>query len=123
MKNLFRQNPPEDLIKRVLEVVGWKTYRDQHKAHLKSVDEANAALTELWPYYQPCWARVYLKANPTLKEYMTIVRQILRTINKSIVAVERRVDYKSRTFYYLERPTKVFHTETPLAASLLVKFD
>ena len=123
MKNLFRMNPPQDTIMRVLDVVGWKTLRDQHKAHLKSIEDANAALTELWPYYQPCWARVYLKANPSLKEYMTIVRQILRTINKNITAVERRVNYKSKTYYYLEKPDRSFAIETPLTASLLVDFN
>ena len=104
MRNLFRAAVPEETISKLLLCVGWKTLKDPQRAVLVPGLCAEA-FTELWPYYWPVWAKKFLKDTPTLKEVITIIRQVLRQKNIQICAVERScAPNKRKTFYYLNKP-------------------
>ena len=103
MRNLFRAEVPEETIRNLMLCVGWKTYNDPQRAVLCS-EKVDEAFTEIWPYYWPVWAEQFLKVNPSLKEVMTVIRQVLRQKRIKIVPVERNNCGVRKTFYYLHRP-------------------
>lgn len=100
MRKHFRQEIPDELVYRLLSVCGWRSLNDTREAIYRP-SEANSVLTEVYPYYVPVYARRFCKADPDLREYITIVRQVLRVRGLQIYTREKSRGGRSYTKYYL----------------------
>ena len=88
---LFKKNPSNELFEKVLNAFGLKDLNDKRSfsrkdlQYIKTVDKINLLKTDLNDCYLPCKARTYL-SSLTEKNVITILRQILKTRNYTIVS-------------------------------------
>ena len=93
---LFKKNPSDELFITVLNAYGFKNLQDKRsitRDYLKkegTVNKINGLKTELEKYYLPCKARTYLNGLNE-KNVMTILRQILKTKNYTIISHEKYI--------------------------------
>ena len=91
---LFKKYPSDELFKKVINSFGLKSLEDIRSFSrkdlkiLKTVDQINSFKIELSECYLPCKARTYLNGLNE-KNVVTILRQILRTRNYTIVSREK----------------------------------
>ena len=91
---LFKKNPSNELFEKVLNAFGLKDLNDKRSfsrkdlQYIKTVDKINLLKTDLNDCYLPCKARTYL-SSLTEKNVITILRQILKTRNYTIVSREK----------------------------------
>ena len=95
MKNqLFKKNPSDELFITILNAYGFLNLDDKRsitRDYLKkegTVAKINSLRSELEKYYLPCKARTYLNGL-TEKNIITILRQILKTRNYTIISHEK----------------------------------
>ena len=93
---LFKSTPPEDLCLEVLSAFGLKSFDDVTNFSKKDLEVLGTVkkLYELKPrleeFYLPCKARTYLN-DITPKNSITILRQILRCVNRTVSSKEKYV--------------------------------
>ena len=91
---LFRKHPSDELFTKVINCFGLKDLEDNRSFSrndlkiLKTVEKVNNLQPELVECYLPCKARSYLYALNE-KNVVTVLRQILRTRNFTIVSREK----------------------------------
>lgn len=91
---LFKKNPSNELFEKVLNAFGLKDLNDKRSfsrkdlQYIKTVEKINLLKTDLNDCYLPCKARTYL-SSLTEKNVITILRQILKTRNYTIVSREK----------------------------------
>lgn len=104
MRKLFRTDIPDDLVVKILRCVGFTGLSDGKELRHQYIDTDILAetLTELWPYYIPCHAKRYLKNDLTYYNLITIVRHVLRTRGRTLIAKERKSQGSSFTTYRLD---------------------
>jgi len=101
MRKLFRRQPPDDLLDRVVQTLGFGSLDDRCEIDYKKIRKGNIEdiLVEIYHYYTPCYARIFLK--PDILKFMTVARQMLRL--KGISILRRKTS--SAYFYRLGLPT------------------
>ena len=93
---LFKTEPPEELCLEVLKAFGLNSFDDvtnfskQDIELLGTVDKLYALKSKLEEYYIPCKARTYLN-DITPKNSITILRQILRCVNRTVSSKEKYI--------------------------------
>lgn len=91
---LFRKHPDDELFTKVINCFGLKNLNDSRSFSrndlkiMKTVDRVNQLKAELSECYLPCKARSYLYALNE-KNVVTVLRQILKTRNFTIVSREK----------------------------------
>lgn len=91
---LFKKNPSNELFQKVLNAFGLTDLNDKRSfsrkdlQYIKTVNKINELKNELNDCYLPCKARTYL-SGLTEKNVITILRQILKTRNYTIVSREK----------------------------------
>ena len=89
------------MINSVVSALGFRSMQDRsevgHRSLLK--EKMLEVLSELWPYYTPCYAKLFLV--PDRRKFVTVVRQLLRLKGASLL--QRKVKGRC-TFYYLNLP-------------------
>lgn len=121
MPKLFREIPPVELIEHFLQTCGIQSIEDQswfqkQQIHLEQFEQL---LPELEPFYIPCKAQEYLYSFLTQARAITILRQILRLHNVTIVSKEKTCGSEKQLWYQLQQN----HTTTiPLTEDVLISF-
>ena len=115
----FSTPPARDLILKAVQGIGFNTLEDTHwtdESHINNTTMAEV-VERARQYYVPCVAKQYLdKTDWTYKDYLTIVRQLLKTIGYKLkykdtcVRVDTRI-YKYIFKYQIERPAKALEKE------------
>ena len=91
---LFRKHPNDELFTKVINCFGLTNLNDSRSFSrndlkiMKTVDKVNELKLELSECYLPCKARSYLYALNE-KNVVTVLRQILKTRNYTIVSREK----------------------------------
>ena len=91
---LFKKNPSNELFQKVLNAFGLTDLNDKRSfsrkdlQYIKTVNKVNELKNELNDCYLPCKARTYL-SGLTEKNVITILRQIRKTRNFTIVSREK----------------------------------
>ena len=95
MKNqLFKSNPPKELILNILKLYGLSSLTDDRcftRKDLQKLNTVNKLLDykeELYKYYLPCKGRLYLN-DLNEKNIITILRQLLKTLNYTLNSREK----------------------------------
>jgi len=101
MRKLFRKTPPDELINSVVSALGFRSMQDRsevgHRSLLK--EKMLEVLSELWPYYTPCYAKLFLV--PDRRKFVTVCRQLLRL--KRVNLLKRKVSGRT-VFYHMSLP-------------------
>ena len=97
MKNqLFKKNPSKEFIVSILKLYGLndvdddRSFTRQDLQKLKTVENLLEYKTELYKYYLPCKGRLYLN-DLNEKNIITILRQLLKTLNYTLNSREKYV--------------------------------
>ena len=128
---LFKTNPPEELCLEVLQAFGLQSFDDVTNFSKKyievmgTVEKLYKLKPKLEEYYIPCKARTYLN-DITPKNSITILRQILRCVNRTVSSKEKYVRASKFVVYQIipknfkqYQPVKIENNES----SYLIKFD
>jgi hypothetical protein len=78
-RKVLREQPPNDLIDGVCRLAGWSGRNDGKWIYNTDPPEGKEEelFGMLWPYFVPCWAKRYLKKDPSFINLMTILKIIL----------------------------------------------
>ena len=103
---LFRKTPPREICLKILNAFGLKDFTDTRNFSrkdlevIKCLDQINEFKDELQEYYIPCKSRTYLNELNT-KNVITILRQIVRLHNYSVVSREKYIKGDKFMIYQL----------------------
>lgn len=103
---LFRKTPPREICLKILNAFGLKDFTDTRNFSrkdlevIKCLDKINEFKDELQEYYIPCKSRTYLNELNT-KNVITILRQIVRLHNYSVVSREKYIKGDKFMIYQL----------------------
>lgn len=129
---LFRKNPPKELIEKIIKYYGFKNLND--KRHftrndlvvLNTVEKVRESVIELKKYYIPCKARTYL-SSLNEKNVITILRQLLKTIGYTIQSREKYMKGMKFIIYKLctveEKTYQPLSEFTKNAENITLHFD
>ena len=128
---LFKTNPPEELCLKVLKAFGLESFDDVTNFSKKDIEIMGTVKklyelkSELEEYYIPCKARTYLN-DITPKNSITILRQILRCVNRTVSSKEKYV--RASKFVVYQIIPKNFKQYQPVTienneSSYLINFD
>lgn len=112
INQLFKLPVPEDLLHNVMECFGFKHGCDEHMFckydldRMQTVEKMRLLKDELFKYYLPCKARLYLN-DLDGSTCITILRQILRLHGMALISHQKYVKQSKCTMYSIqERETK-----------------
>jgi hypothetical protein len=102
---LFREQPPLNLITEFLHDLGFKDISDTREFSIADIELATAMasqrLPELEPYYYPCKATQYIRKAQTPNTLLVVLRQLLRTQGYILHTTEK----KRQTMYRIMKET------------------
>jgi hypothetical protein len=104
MPKNFRLTPPLEIVNLFLKACGLKSIHDKawfSKQHIL-LDLFEENLPFLEPFYIPCKATEYLYKSLTHKSAITILRQILREHNVSLLSKEKTRTSDKQIWYQLQ---------------------
>jgi hypothetical protein len=106
---LFKKKIEGDHLLVFLQCFGLVGLDDTHvftKYELRLI-ETCSKITALVPmlkdYYLPCKANLYIKETLTEAKAITILRQILRVHEYTLVSIERNINHEKQIFYCVKR--------------------
>lgn len=105
---LFREIPPDTLMKEALACYDLNSLTDQREfskknlEDMKTVEKITALVKDLTKYYVPCKAKTYL-VDITLKKCITILSQLLRIHGYYLMRKERFINRKKTILYTIRR--------------------
>ena len=112
---LFRKLPPDELFIQVLNAYGFKNLEDKRsitRDYLKregAVEKILRLKPDLEKYYLPCKARTYLNGLNE-KNIITILRQLLKTRDYTIISNEKYIRGEKFISYRLDNyETKIYN--------------
>lgn len=128
MKNqLFRISPDLKFSTKVLNLFGISDFNDNHsftKFNLKELDTVNKMgeiVEELKKYYLPCKSRLYL-LSLNEKKCITILRQLLKVHNYTLMSKEKYIKGKKSLFYQVI-PLQIDMTIKERNSKVIIRFD
>lgn len=122
MKNLFSQRPTEAIIEKALHVLGFDGLQDSRQVTEDALvthmlDEFK---DELRAFYYPVFYKEYvLREHFHYKHLITVVRQLLRTANRSLHRKEKCKRVDKNIYHY----TSVYRLSLPQQLSGTVSFE
>tara|TARA_Y100000389_G_C17444748_1_gene510860 strand:+ start:101 stop:487 length:387 start_codon:yes stop_codon:yes gene_type:complete len=128
MKNqLFRISPDFKFSTKVLNLFGISDFNDNHsftKFNLKELDTVNKMgeiVEELKKYYLPCKSKLYL-LSLNEKKCITILRQLLKVHNYTLMSKEKYIKGKKSLFYQVI-PLQIDMTIKERNSKVIIRFD
>ena len=128
MKNqLFRVSPDLKFSTKVLNLFGISDFNDNHsftKFNLKELDTVNKMgeiVEELKKYYLPCKSKLYL-LSLNEKKCITILRQLLKVHNYTLMSKEKYIKGKKSLFYQVI-PLQIDMTIKERNSKVIIRFD
>jgi hypothetical protein len=125
MPKVFRENPPVELIEKVLLAFSLHGLHDFSWFSRTSIqmNMFEEVLPLLEPYYIPCKAKEYLYTTITTARAITILRQLLKTVDASLVCSEKsRMGVKS-IWYQISLPSSSLPRQPLTEEGVLIEFD
>lgn len=104
MPSIFRKPPPLDYILKFIQGFGLKSLNDKgwfSKKHVR-LEIIESLLIDLEPYYLPCKAIIYIHQPLTTLRAITILRQLLKSINITLQTRERGRNNMKTVWYQIE---------------------
>jgi hypothetical protein len=104
INQLFARPIDMDLLLQIAQCFNIKSLDDKRSfskydmIEFKTTEKINQLLPEIWSYYIPCKAKMYL-TELTEKKCITILKQILRLHGYALRSKERNVKNKKIIFY------------------------
>ena len=105
MKNIFREIPPPQICEDLLKSIGLKGLHDfnQFNKFNFSYEKVRNILERLRPFYFPIYASTYLdREDFGFNDFLNILRQLLRTMDISLLHNRKRCYEKGKVSYYRE---------------------
>lgn len=108
INQLFKANIPEEFLVSVSVCYGIHNFKDDYHfskndlIRLKTVVKLTEFKTELYQYYLPCKAKLYVNDLNESKA-ITILRQMLRLFNMVLLSKQKYVKHKKTTLYYISK--------------------
>jgi hypothetical protein len=108
INQLFKSLIPEDLFKSICECYGITNFITEYSFSKKEMDKMktlenlNNYKDDLNQYYLPCKAKLYLN-NLNHSKAITILRQILRLYNMTLLSKQKYIKQKKTTLYYISK--------------------
>jgi len=102
-RSLFRIQPTQEIVEKALRALGidgLDSIQEVCFTHLNT-DLAAEVLEEMRQFYYPCIAKRYLKTDFDYKDYMTVVRQLLKTRQRIFRRREKCVKIGDKTYQYI----------------------
>jgi hypothetical protein len=128
MKNqLFRISPDLKFSTKVLNLFGISDFNDNHsftKFNLKELNTVNKMgeiVEELKKYYLPCKSKLYL-LSLNEKKCITILRQLLKVHNYTLMSKEKYIKGKKSLFYQVI-PLQIDMTIKERNSKVIIRFD
>jgi hypothetical protein len=103
MKNYFRKPITRAIAEQAIHSIGISSFADSKWVCDKNIifDKQSCLMGELYDYYYPVHSKTYLeKSNFTFKDYITIVKQLLRTQGFELERKEACNRVSDRTYAY-----------------------
>lgn len=121
MPKLFREIPSIEFIEQLLQTCGIHSIQDpswfqKQQIHLEQFEQL---LPVLEPFYIPCKAQEYLHTTFTHTRAITILRQVLRLHNVTIVSKEKTCGSEKQLWYQLQQNNV---NNTPLTEDVFISF-
>lgn len=110
MPKLFREAPPKDLLVIVFQrTLRLKSLEDSTWFSKSSIllDELEACLPLIEPYYMPCRAKEFLHDLLTPARAIAILRQLLTAAGYQLIAKEKTCGGVKGMWYQLAAPKKI----------------
>ncbi len=104
MPKMFREQPPVEILTQLLQACGLQHIHDTSWFQKEQINLESflAVIPLLEPYYIPCKAEEYLHKTISQNNCITILRQILRTYNISIVSKELTRNHEKTLWYQIQ---------------------
>jgi len=123
MNQLFRENPPLELIDEMLNLVGIYNFNENYRftrEDIKNKDVISKLLDlNLEKYYINCKFKKYFYKIDE-KKVITIMRQLVRLYDYKINSVEKFSNNKKYLVYHLTKNTEF---DEPVNNKVLLEFD
>jgi hypothetical protein len=106
INQLFKDKVPEDVAIRLLSCFGLKGFDDtamfckDDLVKISTTENTKKMCEDLRLYYLPCKAKIYL----ALKDEqccITLLRQVLRLFDKTLISIQKYANHKKITYYQL----------------------
>lgn len=108
INQLFIKKIDDDLLTKVLDCFNLRSLNDMHMFSRKELEQSNvveklnALVPDLQQYYLNCKSTIYLN-NLTSKKTITILKQILRLYDYSLVSIEKNINSRKVIYYQLSK--------------------
>lgn len=93
INQIFNRIVPEKLLLKILNGINISNIKDYNTFTYKKIEEnikyLEQIIEKVKPYYIPCKRRVYFLDKLTSKKFVTILRQILRLYDYTLLSKER----------------------------------
>lgn len=121
---LFRKKPTPEFVAKVAALYNIKEFKESQKftlsnlETLETVEKLNGIMPELKEYYINCKAKKYLE-NLDPKRAVTILRQLLKSIEYNLVSKEKYANGRK----FLEYRVEPLQKGSKIKKKILVTFD
>lgn len=126
---LFRILPDSNIITILLNTFGLTSLTDtkfftkKTMIEMNTIDKLNKIKDDLYQYYLPCKAKVYIE-NITLKKSITILRQFLKVHNYTLISKEKYIENEKMSVYRLiELDEKIIKKNNKPRKKITISFE
>lgn len=126
---LFRILPDSNIITILLKTFGLTSLTDtkfftkKTMIEMNTIDKLNKIKDDLYQYYLPCKAKVYIE-NITLKKSITILRQFLKVHNYTLISKEKYIENEKMSVYRLiELDEKIIKKTNKPRKKITISFE
>ncbi len=110
INQLFKTPVPEELLISILKCFGYDNLHSNEERsfckfdldRLRTIEKVHQLKDEISKYYLPCKAKIYLNSLDE-KKCITILRQILRLHNYTLLSKQKYIKQKKVTFYIIQK--------------------
>ena len=126
---LFRILPDSNIITILLKTFGLTSLTDtkfftkKTMIEMNTIDKLNKIKDDLYQYYLPCKAKVYIE-NIKLKKSITILRQFLKVHNYTLISKEKYIENEKMSVYRLiELDEKIIKKTNKPRKKITISFE
>lgn len=112
VSQIFRELPPWTLVIRIFQGLRISTeFPATFQREVLAIENMDDLITELYPYYKPNKAKMYLERALGPKEWITIIRHLLESHGYELTSKETTRASQKTVVYTMQRTSSV---KTPL---------
>lgn len=103
MKNYFTKKPTDELILKALRSIGLRDFYDGSEVSAKNLNRemAEEVLEDMKGCYFQCYKDVYTGREFSFKNYLIIMRHLIRFKNRRLIRHERCVTVSHKVYEYI----------------------